>query len=162
MIDNILKGIIICLYRIFHQPLTENKIKITLQFLKFCLVGFSNVVVSYVFYLIFFFLFGTLGIYGKSNYLTAQILGFVISIFWSFYWNHKYVFAVDRKDNIALLLSFFKMLFSYSITGIALNSALLILWIDFFKISAVIAPLINLVFCVPVNFLLNKYWAFSE
>ena len=162
MIDNILKGFIIWFYKSLKKPVTEDKIVIALQFFKFCLVGFSNVVVSYVFYLIFFFLFGTLGIYGKSNYLTAQIIGFVISIFWSFYWNHKYVFAVDRKDNIALLLSFFKMLFSYSITGIALNSALLILWIDFFKISAVIAPLINLVFCVPVNFLLNKYWAFSE
>ena len=50
---------------------------------------------------------------------------------------------------------------SYSFTGLFLCTALLVLWVQVLHISEFVAPLINLVVSVPVNFLINKFWAFK-
>lgn len=131
------------------------------QFIKFCIVGVSNIIISYFIYLFCYKIFLGFGITGKVNYLTSQLIGFVVSLFWSFYWNNRYVFS-HQSEHRKLIKSFFKMVASYSFTGIILNSFLLILWIDFFNISEVFAPVINLLFSVPLNFILNKYWAFGK
>ena len=131
------------------------------QFIKFCIVGVSNIFISYFIYLFCYKIFLNFGIVGKVNYLTSQLIGFVVSLFWSFYWNNRYVFD-HQIEHRKLIKSFCKMVASYSFTGIILNSLLLIIWIDFFNISAVLAPVINLLFSVPLNFILNKYWAFDK
>jgi putative flippase GtrA len=50
---------------------------------------------------------------------------------------------------------------SYSFTGLFLNSILLILWVKVLGISEYIAPIINLLVSVPLNFIINKFWAFK-
>ena len=45
---------------------------------------------------------------------------------------------------------------SYSFSGILLNGVLLVLWVQVFQISKLIAPIINLLFTVPLNFVMNK------
>ena len=49
---------------------------------------------------------------------------------------------------------------SYGFTGIVLNNILSYLWIEKLGISKYIAPLFNLVLSVPLNFIINKFWAF--
>ena len=125
-----------------------------MQFIQFGLVGISNTLVSYVVYLI--------GIACGMNYLWANILGFFISIINSFYWNNKYVFAQKDGETRSLVQSFIKTLLAYIGTGLILNNILLVLQVKYLHISQIVAPLVNLVITIPLNFLLNKLWAFAK
>ena len=96
------------------------------------------------------------------DYLIAQIAAFVISVLWSFYWNSKMVFTLEEGKERSVWKALIKTFIAYSFTGLFLNSILLFLWVRVFSISEFIAPLINLVVSVPLNFIINKFWAFRQ
>ncbi len=148
-------------FRVLHIKLQEDIFDKFLQFVKFAVVGFSNVMVSYFFYLIFFGLFQIADILPNVDYLIAQLIGYVLSIFWSFYWNRKYVFA-QSADSVLWYQALIKSFVAYSFTGVFLNSILSFLWVELMGMSKVIAPIINLVINVPINFVMNKFWAFRR
>lgn len=133
-----------------------------LQFLKFGIVGLSNTIISYMLYVVFLLLFMKLGILQTNRYLVAQGIAFVISVVWSFYWNNRIVFTLQEGENRSAIKAFVKTFVSYSFTGLVLNSALLILWVRVLHISEFIAPVINLLVSVPLNFIINKRWAFKN
>ena len=136
-----------------------------IQFIKFGIVGFSNTVISYVLYTGGLLLFRKLRIFGSIDYLAAQLIAFVISVLWSFYWNNRYVFKVEeggRGEKRSLWKSLLKTYISYSFTGLFLSSLLLVLWVQILHISEFAAPVINLVITVPLNFIINRQWAFKQ
>lgn len=98
----------------------------------------------------------------QYDYLFAQIAGFVISVLWSFYWNSKMVFTLEEGKQRSVWKALVKTFVSYSFTGLFLNSFLLLLWVKVLGISEFIAPLINLLVTVPLNFIMNKLWAFKN
>ena len=55
-----------------------------------------------------------------------------------------------------------KTYLSYAVTGLLLACIMSWLWVDVLNVSKLIAPLLNLVISVPVNFILNKLWAFKS
>ena len=55
-----------------------------------------------------------------------------------------------------------KTFISYGFTGIIMNNILSWIWISKLGISKYIAPIINLLASVPINFYMNKLWAFKE
>lgn len=132
------------------------------QFIKFGIVGVSNTILSYVLYLLSIFTFQKLGIFSEIDYLLAQVIGFVLSVLWSFYWNNKYVFDREENSERNLLQALAKTYASYAFTGLILNSVLSVIWVEVFHLSKLIVPVINLFFNVPINFLLNKFWAFHS
>lgn len=143
------------------SKLLENeRIKPYVQFIKFGLVGMSNTAVFYFLYTVIVFLLR--GLAWKQDYILANVVAFTISIFWSFYWNNRFVFkkAENSRRNVWKALG--KCFLSYGFTGYILENLLSFLWIERLGISKYIAPLLNLVFTVPVNFLLNKLWAFRD
>lgn len=144
------------------MKLAEDKWQGLMQFVKFGIVGVSNSVLSYVLYALSLFLLQNAEIAVEWNYLIAQAISFVLSVLWSFYWNQKYVFVVEEGQHRSMLKALLKTYVSYSFTGLFLNSVLLSLWIQVLHISEYIAPVINLVINVPVNFLINKFWAFKN
>ncbi|MEH2957025.1 GtrA family protein [Candidatus Merdisoma sp. JLR.KK006] len=122
-----------------------------IQFIKFGIVGLSNTLISYVVYL--------MGVRFGMHYLLASVLGFVISVLNSFYWNNKYVFQQgDEERNLWLTLV--KTFMAYASTGLVLANILLYIWVDVLNISEYLGPVINLVITVPLNFVINKLWAF--
>ena len=133
----------------------SDKIKVWLpsliQFVKFGIVGLSNTLISYVVYLA--------GVWLGMHYLLASVLGFVISVLNSFYWNNKYVFQQGNEER-NLLLSLVKTFMAYAATGLVLANILLYIWVDILGISEYLGPIINLVITVPLNFVINKLWAF--
>lgn len=133
-----------------------------IQFVKFGIVGVSNTLISYVLYSGGLLLFRKLCLFGQSDYLIAQIVAFIISVAWSFYWNNKFVFKIEDGKRRSIWKALLKTYVSYSFTGLFLSSALLILWVQIFHISEFIAPIINLVITVPLNFIINKFWAFKQ
>lgn len=143
------------------EDLSEESFASVLQFIRFGIVGLSNTVISYILYIGFLLIFLRLEIFQTSRYLVAQGIAFVLSVVWSFYWNNRIVFTLQNGEKRSILKSFAKTFVSYSFTGLILNSMLLILWVRILHVSEFIAPVINLLVSVPLNFLINKFWAFK-
>jgi putative flippase GtrA len=136
------------------MKLKKTTIEKVLQFVKFGIVGISNNVVMYVIYLLLI----TIGI----NYVVANCAGFALSIINAYYWNNRYVFRNVSDDRRIWWKGLIKTFVSYSFTGIILGNILLIIWVEIINISNIIAPLINLIITVPLNFIINKYWTFRK
>lgn len=146
------------LCQILHISFTKDGWEKLMQFAKFALVGCSNVAVSYICYILFLLAFQETQLFPQSDYLIAQIIGYILSIFWSFYWNKKYVFEAD--ESVCWYRALIKSFLSYSFTGVFLNSILAYVWVELLGLSKWIAPILNLLLNIPLNFLLNKLWAF--
>lgn len=157
----------------------ERKVpKGTLQFIKFTLVGVSNTLISEGIYVVLV-LFGV-------HYLLASFLGFSLSVLNAFYWNQKYVFREDgEKAGRNVKTTFLKTYAAYT-WGYLVNIGLLFLFVDVLSLKKVMQPFaeftlrlglerldastlgklaaegLSLVLTVPLNFLLNKYWAFRQ
>ena len=125
--------------------------KVINQFLKFCLVGLSNTIITYGFYYALTFL--------GFPYVVANTIGFFIGMVNAFYWNNKFVFKIQEKRNI--FITFIKMILVYSSTGIILSNILLYVFIEKIQLSKYIAPAIILTITIPLNFILNKFWCFK-
>lgn len=131
-----------------------------MQFIQFAIVGVSNMLISYVLYVVSLLIFQNMKIFTKIDYLVAQVIAFILSVLWSFYWDNKMVFTLHEGKQRSLWRSLLKTYVSYSFTGLFLNSALLVLWVQICHISDLIAPLINLIISVPLNYIINKFGAF--
>lgn len=119
------------------------------QFLKFGIVGVSNTLISLgVYYLLYF-----MGV----NYLIANTMGFIISVLNSYYWNNRYVFKKTQKGHLKPLM---KTFMSYGLTFL-LSTGLLFLMVNYLGISKVVAPIIAIIITIPINFFMNKLWAFK-
>lgn len=149
-------------FKILHLHISEEKWQGFLQFIKFGIVGVSNTVVSYVIYVISLLLFQKNGWFVKADYLIAQVIAFVLSVLWSFYWNRKYVFNSEDGEAVPWYKALIKTYISYAFTGLFLNTVLSVLWVQILGISKMIAPIVNLLISVPLNFIMNKFWAFKK
>ena len=157
----------------------ENK-KTLIQFIKFGLVGVSNTIVSYTVYSVCYYCF-------SSGVHIANIAGFIISVLWAFFMQSKFVFKENAEDEHRVWWQvLIKTYIAYAFTGLFLTEILLILWIDIINISqylsplsnwlaasfglklatkdlaASIAPFIKMIFTIPINFWVNKFWAYKQ
>lgn len=124
------------------------------QFVKFGIVGVSNTAISYAVYL----LCVKLGV----HYVIADGLGLVISTINAYYWNNRCVFGDGTKKTFREhFVTWLKTLTAYGGTFV-LNSLMLILWVEILHVPEVLAPLLNLLITIPVNFVINKYWTFRK
>ena len=120
------------------------------QFSKFGIVGIFNTLVSLIVYYIF--------IYINFNYIVANTMGFIVGVLNAYVWNSRYVFK--NGENRDVIKSLTKVYASYGLT-FALNTGLLFFMVNYLNISSYISPIINVFLIFPINFLLNKYWAFK-
>lgn len=152
------------------------------QFLIFGIVGVSSTIVNYLIYL----LLTLLGV----HYNIAYAVGFLVGVPNSYFWSSRFVFKEDKtKEKRVWWKVLIKTYASYSL-GFVLNSVLLVLWIDIINIgsymgfiedictyidltslsfisdsralSEVVAPIINIFITMPINFAINKLWAYRQ
>lgn len=121
------------------------------QFIKFAIVGCSNTIINLAVY--YFCIF--LGV----NYLLAYTLGFLTSVCNAFFWNNKYVFV--NKQETSIFKAFVKVLASYGFSFL-LSIVLMSLLVEVCNISSLIAPILKMIVTIPLNFVLNKIWAFKD
>lgn len=126
-------------------------IEFCIQFIKFGIVGFSNTIISLVVYYICVFM--------GMHYILSNLIAFIISVLNAYYWNNRYVFKnkETKKTEKSVII---KVFISYGVTFI-ISTVLLYFWVQILVISKLIAPIINLIITIPMNFLLNKFWAFK-
>ena len=130
----------------------QDKIKrLITQFFKFGIVGASNTLISLGCYYLL--------VYLGAHYLVANAVGFVVSVCNSYFWNSRYVFK-EKKEQSGIR-AFIKVFCSYGIS-FCLSSILMMLFVQVMGISEYLAPILRLVFTIPLNFVMNKLWAFKE
>lgn len=129
----------------------EKLLKLFQQFIKFGLVGVSNTIISLGFYyLLVFFNF---------HPVIANAVGFLASVINSYFWNSKFVFKEKTEKNNKK--AFLKVFVSYGLSFL-LSTVLIEVFVDVLHISKYVAPILRLVFTIPLNFFMNKIWAFKE
>ncbi len=141
------------------KKLLENKL--VGQFIKFSLIGLSNTILSYLLYILFLYIFENRGVFPRYDYLVSSVVTFCICTIWSFYWNNRFTFKRKEGKSRNLWNAFFRTAISYSFTGLFLQNLLLYLFVEMAGIAKEIVPFFNLIITVPLNFLMNKYWAFK-
>ena len=137
--------------KLFHKELTKEQFQPVLQFVKFGIVGVSNTLISLGVY------YAVILICGEKWYIAGNILGFVVSVLNSYYWNSKYVFNM-QEDRLRTLIRTFA---AYG-TNLLLGTFLLWLFVERLGISPFIAPIFNLIITIPLNFVLNKFWVMKK
>lgn len=151
------------------------------QFIKFGLVGISNTIVSYAVYCISYYLFHT-------NVYVANILGFIISVLNAYIWQSLFVFnskEQEREHKQPWWRVLLKTYAAYAFSGLFLSELFLFLWLDVIHISKYlepisawitgmgivltakeaavsIAPFLNMIFTIPINFCINKFWVYNK
>lgn len=154
------------------------KNKLLKQIVSFGLVGVLNTLVNQAVYMIF--------VAAGMHYLAASITGFIISVLHAYLWQTKVVFKEDESlEKRVWWQVLLKTYAAYAFTGLFLNNVLLVLWIDLLKIERFtppltelvnsfgikidnhelavdIAPLLNICINVPLNFVINKFWAYRQ
>lgn len=146
--------------RLFHIGDLEERVEAVVQFIKFGIVGVSNTVIGYLVNIATIFALRNADAFW--DYFAGNIMAFIIGVLWSFYWNNRYVFKLKEGEKRNFAAALFKTYMSYGFTGIILNNILSYIWIDMLRISKVVAPLINMIIGVPINFMINKLWAFRS
>lgn len=158
------------------EILNNPKFTAFIQFIKFCIVGVSNTLISYgidmlCFYVLFAFsdfkgvvsLLGKIGVTVTAQTIKvvfASILAFVISVTNSYFWNNRFVFKSGNQGFKSHFKSYIKTFLCYAITGLII-SPVIKAWLVGFGISYAIASFGSLVITIPINFILNKFWAFK-
>lgn len=139
-------------YRARAFLLSKEKI---VQFLKFGIVGASNTLISLVVYWLLF--------YGlRWHYQLSNFVGFIASVVNAHYWNSKYVFAVPPKTkHQSHIATAVKTFISYGGTYL-LSMGLLYVEIEILHCRAGIAPVLNLLITVPLNYALHRLWVYRQ
>ena len=148
------------LFKIIKKDLTDKKRQTFKEFLQFGLVGVSNTIISYLLYVVTLLLVSKSGV--KFDYIIANIVSWLLSVLWSFYWNNKFVFKKEEGEKRNIWAALFKTYVSYGFTGLILNNILSVLWVSVLHISKMLAAIINLVISITINFFMNKLWAFGK
>lgn len=151
--EQMAKAIVVWFLRLWKKSLNEQLWDKWMQFVKFCIVGLSNFFISYVVYAV------ALGV--GLHWLWGSILGFVLSVLNAFYWNNKYVFQKGEKEQRLWWKALLKTYVSYAFSGLLLANMLLFLWNDILQLPELLGPVLNLVITTPLNFVVNKLWAFK-
>ena len=119
------------------------------QFFKFGIVGLSNTLIALAVYYVLTYL--------GLNYLVSYFISFVASVLNAYYWNNRYVFKKTSNGN---LLPFTKVFLAYGAVFL-LSLFTLFVMVSHLNVSERLAPVLNLFITIPLNFLLNKFWAFK-
>ncbi|MCD8131331.1 MAG: GtrA family protein [Lachnospiraceae bacterium] len=164
---------------------SQAKIRAFWQFMKFCLVGVSNVVVCEGIYVVLLFC--------GVHYLAANILGNLISILNAYFWSNRFVFRAEEGERRVWWKVLAKTYASYGFS-MALSAGLLVLWLEIVRLSRYVGPMlellaaagilpwltdrglvidvsrmaellaeaVNLVITIPINFCVNKFWTYRK
>ena len=101
-------------------------------------------------------------LWASVDIYVAQLMSFLLSVAWSFYWNNKMVFKLEEGENRNIFAALMKTYVSYAFTCLFLAEALLLLWVEVLGINEYVAPAVTLIVTVPLNFVIQKFWAFKK
>ncbi|MCI8286647.1 MAG: GtrA family protein [Lachnospiraceae bacterium] len=125
------------------------------QFIKFGMVGVINTVLSYLI---------TNGCYYilHLHEQISNLISFLITVLISYLLNSRFVFCQEEGSRQPWYRALAKVYASYALTELVLMGILLFIQERLFGVPHYIATFVNLCVTVPLNFLLNKFWAYRK
>lgn len=156
IVEALLRGIIPRFAKV-HAEKRKHIVELV-RFFKFAIVGLSNTIISYSLNLLTLKMLEPFCV--TWDYIAGNLVSFALSVLWSFYWNSCFVFQKESNKRTLVLKRLLKTYAAYGFTGIILSNLLSWFWITQVGISKYIAPLFNLLISVPLNYLMNRFWAF--
>jgi len=147
----------------FHKKLEGEAAEGFLQFVKFALVGVTNTVISYLINAATLFILDKFNLFPNTDIYIGNTVAFILSVLWAFMLSNKFVFKEDEsKEKRVWWKTLIKTYLAYAFTGLGLSNLISHVGVNVFHLSKYIPPLINLVVAVPINFVLNKFWAYGQ
>lgn len=162
----------------WYRRIRNGKYDSLVQFIKFGMVGALNSVIYYgvemlSFYILFKYIdfsittrnpqsIGSSIDGDKIKVFIVTAIAFVISVLNSYFWNSRYVFRQEeyRVDKQHIFV-FLRMTVCYGITGLIISPVVKII-LSNAGTAYWLASLIALILMIPLNFILNKFWAFGK
>ncbi len=127
------------------------KYPIAKEFIKFCLVGLTNLAIDMSGYWIFTRIF-------HIYYILAAVFSFFIAVSWSFFINRRWTFRHGGKNVREQYIKFIVA----NIISMALNISSLFIFVKYFGFHDLAAKLLSTFIVAFVNFTLNKIWTFRK
>ena len=140
LIELIVRFLLSILFRVIHKDLLEETTQAFLQFVKFGLIGVTNTLVSYVLYAFAMLSFELLHWQIRFDYVIANGFAFVLSVFWSWFWNSRLVFKAEDGERRIWWKTLLRAYVAYAFTGLFLNNVISWLWIDIMHAPKLLAP----------------------
>lgn len=133
-----------------------------IQFIKFGLVGVSNTLISYgIDMLCYYVIFASAAMNETIKIWMITFIAFFVSATNSYYWNNRFVFraksALKLKEH---MVRYLRTVACYGFTGLIL-SPILKTWVSGMGVPYWIASIGTLIITIPLNFVMNKFWAFK-
>ncbi|MBQ8922854.1 MAG: GtrA family protein [Oscillospiraceae bacterium] len=150
ILERVLTAVLRGIFRLFGKELSEQTRRQIMQFVKFGMVGVMNTAISLIVYY-------AVILFRRDWYLIGSIAGFFVSVLNAYYWNSRFVFR-KQDDRLRTLL---RTYLAYG-TNLLLGTVLLWLLVERLGISPFLAPFINLIITIPLNFVLNKFWVMKK
>lgn len=133
-----------------------------MQFARFGLVGVSNTAISYAVDMLgYYVIFRASPMDERAKVALVSALSFAVSTVNSYYWNNRFVFREGEKTPAQHLAAYIRMTACYAVTGLVL-SPLIKLWLGGLGVPFWAASVSTLLVTIPLNFALNKFWAFAK
>lgn len=126
-----------------------------IQFIKFGIVGGINTVLSYLITNVCYY-----GFYLHEQ--LCNLISFVITVLISYLLNSRFVFHEQDEEKQPWYKALAKVYASYALTELLIMGILLYFQERQLGIPHYIATFINLCVTVPLNFILNKFWAYRN
>ena len=146
LFERVLRAVCGAVLRLFGKEISDEAWGGFMQFVKFCLVGLSNTAISLLVYYVFVLI-------NPALYLIGNAAGFVVSVLNSYFWNSRFVFKKQDEKTKTIVKTFV----AYG-SNLLIGTVLLWLFVDVWGLSEFVAPLLQLVITVPLNYVLNKFW----
>ncbi len=161
------------------------KIKSALQFIKFCIVGLSNTIICEGIYVVLLFL----GVHYLAANIIGNLISILNAYYWSnkyvfkaeegekrIWW--KVLLKTYATYGFSMLLSagllvfwleiikleqfmgsVLQLLGSMGILGLLQNLGIVL---EAKLLAEILAAMINLIITIPLNYVINKYWAYRK
>lgn len=127
-----------------------HKYPVTKQFVKFGLVGSSNMLIDISIYWLLTRMF-------DIYYMLAAVSSFVVAVTWSFYMNRRWTFRHNGSDTSKQYVKFFVV----NTIVMILNLSSLFVFVDIFGFYDLAVKLAAAVVFALINFSFNKFWTFK-
>lgn len=163
----------------------KNKIKSLLQFIKFCIVGLSNTIICEGIYVVLLFF----GVHYLAANIIGNLISILNAYYWSNKYVFKAEAGEERVWWKVLIKTYATYGFSMVLSAGLLVFWLEIVKLEQFMgpvlflignlgilsglskvgivletkiLSEILAAAINLIITIPLNYVINKYWAFGK
>lgn len=125
------------------------------QFFKFGLIGALNTALSYLITNVCYYCL-------HLHEQICNLISFLITVFISYLLNNHFVFTQREGEKTPWYRTLAKVYASYALTELGGAGFLLFVQERLLGIPHFIATFLNLCLTVPLNFFLNKYWAYRK